>query len=380
MDFTLTDEQRMIRNVARDFAEKVIGPRAAEIDRENKFPWDLFNKMVELGFTGLTFPEKYGGSGCSYIEKAIVVEEIAKKCATTAATLVIHMNISDAIYNFGTEDQKKKYLPQLCSGGKLGAFSLTEAGAGSDAGAARTTAILDESAGEYVINGTKCFCTGGNLADYIALFALTDPSKKLKGLSCIIVPKGAPGFSIGKIEEKMGLHGSETAELIFDNCRVPKENLVGVEGKGFNYAMNVLDGGRIVMGAQALGIAEGALDEAIKYSKQRVQFGKQIAEQQGIQWYIAEMAAKTEAAKWLVYHAAFLRASGQPHGKEAAIAKFFASENARFVTNLALQIHGGYGYMRDYPLERMYRDAKITELYEGTNEIHKMVISRYVLS
>jgi alkylation response protein AidB-like acyl-CoA dehydrogenase len=379
MNFSFTEDQQSLQQMAREFAEKEVAPRAAVIDSESVFPQDLFDMMVEMGFTGLCVPEEYGGSGGDEIDKILVVEELAKKCAATAGTLSIHMLFASLILKFGTEEQKKKYLPQVTSGGCLAAFALTEPGAGSDAGAARTTAILDEATGEYVINGTKCFITGGGRAQYVALVALTQPEKKLKGLSCIIVEKGTPGFSIGKIEEKMGLHGSETVELIFEDCRVPKENLLGEEGKGFKYAMIGLDGARIGIAAQALGIAEGALDESVKYMHQRVQFGKPIAELQGLQWYIADMATKTEAAKWLTYYAAYLKSAGLPHSNEAAMAKLNASENARFVTNLALQIHGGYGYMKDYPLERMFRDAKITEIYEGTSEIHKVVISRTVL-
>jgi alkylation response protein AidB-like acyl-CoA dehydrogenase len=303
---------------------------------------------------------------------------LAKKCAATAAILSIHTIFAQVIQKYGTEAQKEKYLPQVASGGCLGAFALTEPNAGSDAGAAKTTAVLDGDA--YVINGTKCFISGGGQAQFVAVFALTDPTKGLKGLSCIVVEKGTPGFTIGKIEEKMGIHGSETVELIFDNCRVPKENLVGKEGKGFGMAMVALDGARIGVAAQALGIAEGALEESVKYMKTRVQFGKPLTALQGLTWYISDMATKIEAAKWLVYYAAYLKETGQPHTKEAAMAKLNASETARFVTNLALQIHGGYGYMQDYPLERMYRDAKITEIYEGTSEIHKLVISRSVLS
>lgn len=284
-----------------------------------------------------------------------------------------------AILKFGTEEQKKKYLPMMAEGGCVGAFALTEPNAGSDAARAATTAIIDEETDEYVLNGTKCFISGGGQAESLIIFALTDPSKGIKGMSAIIVDKGTPGFSIGKIEEKMGIHGSETAELIFDNCRVPKSNLLGKEGKGFNIAMTCLDGARIGVGAQAVGIAEGALEESIKYSKERVQFGKPISALQGIQWYIADMATMVESAKLLVYYAADLKARGEKHTKEAAMAKYNASRTAREVTNLALQIHGGYGYMKDYPLERMYRDAKITEIYEGTSEIHKVVISRAVL-
>ncbi len=379
MNFSLTEDQLALQEMARVFAEKEVAPRAADIDKESRFPQELFDMMVEMGFTGLCTPEEYGGSGGNMIDLALVVEEIAKKCASTAATLSIHMVFPSILLRFGSEEQKKKYLPKVASGGCLAAFALTEADAGSDAGAARTTAILDESTGEYVINGTKCFITGGGRAQYIALIALTEPEKKLRGLSCIVIEKGMPGFTIGKVEEKMGLHGSETVELIFDNCRVPKENLVGVEGKGFSYAMVALDSARIGVAAQAIGIAQGALDEAVKYAHQRVQFGKPIAKLQGIQWHLADMATKTEAAKWLTYYAAYLQSAGKPHTKEAAMAKLNASENARYVTNLALQIHGGYGYMRDYPLERMYRDAKITEIFEGTSEIHRVVISRAVL-
>ena len=380
MDFSFTPQQIMLKKLAEEFVENEVEPIASEIDKTGRFPRETFDKMVKIGFTGIGTPKEYGGSGGTDVDKVIIVSEIAKKCAATAAILSIHTIFAAVIMKFGTEEQKQKYLPKVTSGGCIGAFALTEPNAGSDAGAAKTTAILDEETGEYVLNGTKCFISGGGQAQYLLIFALTQPNKGLKGLSCILVEKGTPGFSIGKIEEKMGIHGSETVELIFDNCRVPKENLVGKEGKGFNMAMGALDGARIGVGAQALGIAEGAIDLSVRYMHERVQFGKPIAELQGIQWYLADMATKTEAAKWLVYYAAYLKSAGQDHTKIAAMAKYNAAENARFVTNLALQIHGGYGYMQDYPLERMYRDAKITEIYEGTSEIHKVVISRAVLS
>lgn len=380
MDFKLTDGQEMLKKTVREFAEKVVGPRAEEVDQTGIFPRDTFEQMAKLGLTGIGTPEEYGGSGGNDIDKVITVTELAKKCAATAGILSIHTIFASVLLKFGSEEQKKKYLPEVASRGHLAAFALTEPNAGSDAAAVRTTAVLDEETGEYVLNGTKCFISGGGQAKYLLIFALTDPSKGVKGLSCILVEKGTPGFSIGKIENKMGIHGSETAELIFDQCRVPKENLVGKEGAGFKMAMNALDGARIGVAAQALGIAEGALDESVKYMNERVQFGKPIKALQGLQWYIADMATKTECAKWMIYYAAYLKSTGQPHTKEAAIAKLNASENARFVTNLALQIHGGYGYMKDYPLERMYRDAKITEIYEGTSEIHKVVISRAVLN
>ena len=380
MDFKLTDGQEMLKKTVREFAEKVVGPRAEEVDQKGIFPRDTFEQMAKLGLTGIGTPEEYGGSGGNDIDKVITVTELAKKCAATAGILSIHTIFASVLLKFGSEEQKKKYLPEVTSGGHLAAFALTEPNAGSDAAAVRTTAVLDEETGEYVLNGTKCFISGGGQAKYLLIFALTDPSKGVKGLSCILVEKGTPGFTVGKIENKMGIHGSETAELIFDQCRVPKENLVGKEGAGFKMAMNALDGARIGVAAQALGIAEGALDESVKYMNERVQFGKPIKALQGLQWYIADMATKTECAKWMIYYAAYLKSTGQPHTKEAAIAKLNASENARFVTNLALQIHGGYGYMKDYPLERMYRDAKITEIYEGTSEIHKVVISRAVLN
>ena len=380
MDFKLTDGQEMLKKTVREFAEKVVGPRAEEVDQTGIFPRDTFEQMAKLGLTGIGTPEEYGGSGGNDIDKVITVTELAKKCAATAGILSIHTIFASVLLKFGSEEQKKKYLPEVTSGGHLAAFALTEPNAGSDAAAVRTTAVLDEETGEYVLNGTKCFISGGGQAKYLLIFALTDPSKGVKGLSCILVEKGTPGFTVGKIENKMGIHGSETAELIFDQCRVPKENLVGKEGAGFKMAMNALDGARIGVAAQALGIAEGALDESVKYMNERVQFGKPIKALQGLQWYIADMATKTECAKWMIYYAAYLKSTGQPHTKEAAIAKLNASENARFVTNLALQIHGCYGYMKDYPLERMYRDAKITEIYEGTSEIHKVVISRAVLN
>lgn len=378
MDFKFTDGQLMLQKTAAEFAEKYIEPRAEEIDRTGQFPRDIFDEMCQVGFSGIGTPVEYGGSGGTDIDKVLVVSEIAKKDASCAAILSIHTIFASVLYKFGTEEQKKKYLPETTNGGALGAFALTEPNAGSDAGSAKTTAILDAETGEYVLNGTKCFISGGGQAKNVLVFALTDPSKGTKGLSCILVEKGTPGFSVGKIEEKMGIHGSETVELIFDECRVPKENLIGKEGQGFKIAMTALDGARIGVAAQALGIAERALDESVKYMKERIQFGKPIAALQGLQWYISDMATKIECAKWMIYRAAWLKTEGQPYTKEAAIAKLNASETATFVTNLALQIHGGYGYMKDYPLERMYRDAKITEIYEGTSEIHKVVISRAV--
>lgn len=379
MDFSLTREQEMIKRLAGQFAQEVLEPVAADVDIDHTFPVDNFKKMADIGFTGIGVPKEYGGSGGGALEEVLAVSEFAKKCMSSAAILSIHLIAPHAIYKFGNEEQKQKFLPRLTKGGSLGAFALTEPNAGSDAGAAKTTAILDPVTNEYVLNGTKCFISGGSRADILLIFALTQPEKGLKGMSAIIVEKGTPGFSIGKVESKMGLSGSETAELIFEDCRVPASNLLGKEGQGFKIAMQALDGARIGTGAQGVGVAQGALELSVKYTKERVQFGKPIGALQGIQWYIADMATKTEAAKALVYFAAYLKDADKPHTTEAAMCKLNAAENARFVTNLALQIHGGYGYMKDYPLERMYRDAKITEIYEGTSEIHKVVIARAVM-
>lgn len=379
MDFSLTKEQELLRKLAAEFAEKELEPVAAEMDREHKFNMENFRKMAELGFTGLGIPTEYGGSGGGAQEKVIVISEFAKKCLTSAAALSIHSITPGVILKHGTNEQRQKYLPMLTSGGRLAAFALTEPGAGSDAAGVKTTAYYDKKTNEYVLNGNKCFITGGARADVLIVFALTRPELGTKGLSAIIVEKGTPGFTSGKIEEKMGLAGSETAELIFEDCRVPASNLVGKEGQGFKIAMEALDGARVGVGASAVGLSEGAIELCIKYMHERVQFGKPIAALQGLQWYIAEMGTRTESAKWLVYYAAYLQDSKKNFTKEAAMCKLNASETARFTANLALQIHGGYGYMKDYPLERFYRDAKITEIYEGTSEVHKVVISRAML-
>jgi alkylation response protein AidB-like acyl-CoA dehydrogenase len=379
MDFSLTKEQEKIKKLATQFAQQDLEKIAADIDINHTFPAENFKKMADIGFTGIGIPKEYGGSGGGAIEEVIVVSEFAKKCMSSAAILSIHLIAPHTIYLHGTEEQRQKYLPKLTKGGSVGSFALTEPNAGSDAASVRTTAIYDKTTDEYVLNGTKCFISGGARADVLVVFALTNPQKGLKGMSAIIVEKGTKGFSIGKIESKMGLNGSETAELIFEDCRVPASNLLGKEGQGFKIAMQALDSARIGTGAQSIGVAQGAIDLSVKYTKERIQFGKPIGALQGIQWYIADMATKTEAAETLVYKAAYLKDTGKPHTTQAAMCKLNASENARFVTNLALQIHGGYGYMKDYPLERMYRDAKITEIYEGTSEIHKVVIARSVM-
>lgn len=379
MDFTYTEEQEMVRELAATFAKNYVAPLSEQMDIDNTMPHHIVEKMAELGFMGINVPEEYGGAGMDEVSKALVIMEIAKVDASVAELLAVHTLTNDIFLKRGTEEQKKKYLA-LGASGKVGAFALTEPGAGSDASAAKTKAISDGD--DYIINGTKCFISnmGPEEGDYVVLIALTDPSAGTKGMSAIVVDRNTPGFSVGKLENKMGLRGANVSELIFQDCRVPKSNLLGKEGEGFKIAMAALDGGRIGMASQAVGIAEGAIDLAVAYVKERVQFKKPISANQGIQWYFADIATSTEAAKMLTLQAADLRQRGQNIGKLAAMAKYYASENAVTVTNKALQIHGGYGYMKEYAIERMYRDARITTLYEGTSEVQKMVISRAVLS
>lgn len=378
MEFKLTPDHEAIIADVRAFAKKEIAPFAAEIDAESKFPAEIIKKMAELGYMGINIPEEYGGAGLDDVYKVLVVREIAKCCASTAEILAVQSLVNDILVTKGTKEQKEKYLPMVAEG-RIGAFALTEAGAGSDASAARTKAVSDGD--NYIINGSKCFISnmGPEEGDYVILIALTDPSAGVKGMSAIMVDRGTPGFSIGKVEDKMGIRGAAVSELVFEDCVVPKTNLIGKEGEGFKIAMSALDGGRIGIAAQALGIAEAAIDASVEYSKQRSQFGKPISALQGIQWYLADMATRTEAAKLLILQAADMRSRGENVTKEAAMAKYFASENAVYVTDRAVQIHGGYGYMKDYPIERMYRDARITPLYEGTSEVQKMVISRAVI-
>lgn len=379
MSVILTEDEKMIVELAADFAKQAIAPIADEMEAAGKIPKAVIAQMAELGFMGINIPEAYGGIGMGEEVKALVIEEIAKADASVAELLSVHTLSSDIINRHGTEEQKEKYLARACSG-QVGAFALTEPGAGSDAAAAKTKAVPDGD--DYVINGTKCFISnmGKDEGDYVILIALTDPEKKTRGMSAIIVDRGTPGFSVGKAEDKMGLRAAPVSELIFEDCRVPKTQLLGEAGKGFGLAMAGLDGGRIGMAAQAVGLAEGALAAAVQYAGERVQFGKPISANQGIQWYLADMATKTEAAKLLTLNAAKLREAGLPVSKEAAIAKYYASEAAVYVADKALQIHGGYGYMKDYAIERVYRDARIIPLYEGTSEVQKMVISRAVIA
>ena len=377
MNFLLTEEQEMTRKMVRDFAEKEIKPGAEERDEKEEFSREIFDKMGELGITGIPWPEEYGGAGSDYVSYAIAVEELSRVEASAGTTLSAHVSLcSWPIYKCGTEEQKERFLKPLALGEKLGAYALTEATAGTDAASLRTTASRDGDS--YILNGNKIFITNADYAEIYIVFAVTDKEKKAKGISAFIVEKGTPGFSFGKKERKMGLRASPTGELIFDNCRVPKENLLGEEGEGFKIAMSTLDGGRNGIAAQAVGIAQGALEEAVAYARSREQFGQPIANFQAIAFMLADMATKIEAARLLTYQAAFLESQGLPYGKASAMAKLFASEVAMEVTTNAVQIFGGYGYTRDYPVERFMRDAKITQIYEGTSEVQRLVISRFL--
>ena len=378
MDFKLTREQELVQQMVREFAVNEVKPIAAEIDESEEFPMENVKKMAKLGMMGIPFSKEVGGAGGDVLSYIIAVEELSKVCATTGVILSAHTSLCASVINEnGNAAQKEKYLADLCSGKKIGAFGLTEPGAGTDASGQQTTAVLDGD--HYVLNGSKIFITNGGVAETFIIFAMTDKSKGTRGISAFIVEKDFPGFSVGSLENKMGIRASSTTELIMENCIVPKENLIGQEGKGFKIAMKTLDGGRIGIAAQALGIAEGAFEEAVAYMKERKQFGKPLSAFQGLQWYIAEMDVKIQAAKHLVYKAAMNKQNGVPYTVDAARAKLFAAETAMDVTTKAVQILGGYGYTKEYPLERMMRDAKITEIYEGTSEVQKMVISSNVL-
>ena len=375
MNFQLSEEHEMLRKMVRDFANDVVEPTAAERDEQERFDREIFDQMAELGLTGIPWPEEYGGSGFDYLAYVIAVEELSRVCASTGVTLSAHVSLAGwPIYKFGTEEQKQKYLKPMAQGKAIGAYGLTEPGSGSDAGAMKTTAKLDGD--EYVLNGSKIFITNGGVADTYVVFATTDPQSKHKGTSAFIIEKDFPGFSVGKKEAKLGIRSSPTTEIIFEDCRVPKENLLGEEGDGFKIAMMTLDGGRNGIAAQALGIAQGALDAATEYAKERKQFGKPIALHQGVGFKLADMATNIEAARLLTYQAAWRESKGLSYGKESAMSKLFAGDTAMKVTTEAVQIFGGYGYTKDYPVERYMRDAKITQIYEGTNEIQRLVISR----
>jgi butyryl-CoA dehydrogenase len=378
MDFLLSKEQEMARQLFEDFAQNEVKPLAQELDEQERFPVETVEKMARYGFLGIPFAKEYGGQGCDTLTYALCVEELSKVCGSTGVIVSAHTSLAaEPIKKFGTPAQIEKYLIPLAKGEKLGAFGLTEANAGTDASGQQTKAVLEGD--NYILNGSKIFITNGGVADIYIILAMTDKSKGTKGISAFIVEKGFSGFSIGKKELKMGIRGSSTCELVFENCIVPKENLLGVEGKGFGIAMQTLDGGRIGIAAQALGLAQGAFDEAVKYVQERKQFGKPISAFQNTQFQIADMKAQIEAARLLVYKAAMAKDTQKVFSTEAAIAKLFASEVAMAVTTKCVQLLGGYGYTRDYPVERMMRDAKITEIYEGTSEVQRMVISAAVL-
>ena len=379
MNFQLTKEQEFVRKMVREFAETEVEPIAADIDKEHRFPVETVEKMAKYGMMGIPFPKEYGGAGGDEVAYAITVEELARVCGSTAVIVSAHTSLCCwPIYKFGTEDQKKKYLPDLLAGKTLGAFGLTEPNAGTDAAGQQTRADLDGD--EYVLNGAKVFITNGGYADIFVVMAMTDKSKGTRGgISAFIVEKGDPGFSIGKTEDKMGIHGSSTTELIFQNCRIPKDRLLAKVGQGFKVAMSTLDGGRIGIASQALGLAQGAFDVTVEYMKSRKQFGRRLSQFQALQFEMAEMKTRIEAARLLVYKAAFLEDAGADYGEAAAMAKLFAAETAMAVTTKCVQFHGGYGYTADYPVERMMRDAKITEIYEGTSEVQRMVIAANVI-
>ena len=380
MDLHLSREQEMLRKMYRDFAENEVKPLAEWVDENEAFPEETVKKMAKLGMLGIYFPKEYGGAGADVLSYAMCVEELSKVCGTTGVIVSAHTSLCAApIYENGTEEQKQKYLPKLCSGEWLGAFGLTEPGAGTDAQGQQTTAVLDESGENWVLNGSKIFITNAGYANVFIIFAITGVvekrGRKQKEISAFIVERTDPGFSVGKHEKKMGIRGSSTCELIMEDCVIPKDRLLGKQGKGFAIAMKTLDGGRIGIASQALGLAEGAIEETIKYTKERVQFGKRISQFQNTQFQLADMHAKTEAAKWLVYSAAMKKQNHEPYTVDAAMAKLVAAETASDVTRRCVQLFGGYGYTREYPMERMMRDAKITEIYEGTSEVQRMVIS-----
>lgn len=377
MNFDLTSEQNMILKTIREFAIEEVEPGALERDRTKQFPLEVFRKMADLGLMGLPFPEEYGGAGADTISFAIVTEELSKACASTGITYSAHISLGGApLYLFGSEDQKQKYLVPICTGESFGAFGLTEPSAGSDAGGTRTSAIKKD--GEYIINGNKCYITNASYAKHLALTAITGEKDGKKEISAIIVPTDAEGFKVIDNYEKMGLHASNTTELVLEDVRVPAEHLLGKEGEGFKQFLITLDGGRIGIGAMAVGIAQAAYERALKYAQERQQFGRALSHFQAIQFKLADMAMKIELARNMVYKAAWLKDQGRPFSKEASMCKLYASEICMEITDQAVQIHGGYGYMKDYHVERYMRDGKLTEIGEGTSEIQRMVIARQI--
>lgn len=378
MDFSLSKQELLFLQMIREFAEKEVKPLAAEVDEQERFPMETVEKMARLGIMGIPVPKQYGGAGGSNLMYIMGVEELSKVCGTTGVILSAHTSLCAApILHFGTEEQKMKYLPGLCAGKQIGAFGLTEPNAGTDASGQQTIAVADGD--NYILNGTKIFITNAQYASVYIVIAMTDKSKGTKGISAFIVEAGTNGFSVGKKEKKMGIRGSATCELIFENCVIPKANLLGKEGDGFKIAMWTLDGGRIGIASQALGIAQGAMDETVHYTKERKQFGRSISQFQNTQFQLADLQTKIEASRLLVYRAAVKKDKGEKYSVDAAMAKLFASETAMEMTTKAVQFHGGYGYTREYPIERMMRDAKITEIYEGTSEVQRMVIAANLL-
>lgn len=378
MDFNISKQEELFLQMIREFTENEIKPIAAEIDEQERFPVETVEKMGKLGIMGIPIPKEYGGQGSTNQIYSMAVEEISRVCGTTGVVVSAHTSLcADPIMNFGTEEQKQKYLPKLASGEWVGAFGLTEPNAGTDAALQQTTA--EDAGDKWILNGSKIFITNAEYAHVYVIIAMTDKSQGTKGISAFIVEKGTPGFTIGKKEKKLGIRGSSTCELVFENCQIPKENLLGKIGKGFSLAMKTLDGGRIGIAAQALGLAQGAMDETVKYTKERKQFGKAIAKFQNTQFQLADMETKVQASRLLVRNAAFKKDQKLPYSVDAAMAKLYASETAMEVTTKAIQFHGGYGYTREYPVERMFRDAKITEIYEGTSEVQRMVIAGNLL-
>ena len=378
MNFHFNEEEQDILDMVEDFAKKEVGPKAAELDDKEEFPMDTVKQMAEMGLMGIYFPEEYGGAGLSYLTYIAVCEKLAQYCASTSVTLSAHSSLcSWPIFEFGTEEQKQKYLTPLASGEKIGSFGLTEPGAGTDAAMQKTVAV--DKGDHWLLNGSKVFITNAGYAEIFVVFAMTDKSAGTKGISAFILEKGMPGFSVGSHEKKMGIRASSTCELVFNDVKVPKENLLGEVGQGFKIAMQTLDGGRIGIGAQALGIAQAAIDEAVSYTKQRVQFGKPISDFQYTRFRLAEMQTKVDAARLLIYRAAQAKQDHEPYSHFAAMGKLYASETANDVARIAVQMAGGYGYTREYPFERLMRDAKITEIYEGTSEVQRMVISNWML-
>jgi len=378
MEFELTEEQKLLQQTVRDFSQKVIAPGARERDSKGEFPRELFKEMARMGIMGMLIPEEYGGAGLNYISYSIVLEELARVDGSVALSVSAHNSLcTNHIYSFGTEEQRKRFVAPLARGEKLGAWGLTEAGSGSDAASLQTTAVLKRN--KWVLNGEKVLITHGSVADTYVIMASTDRNKGKKGISAFIVERGTPGFKVGKVEDKLGMRGSDTASLIFEECIIPEESLLGKANEGFIDALKILEGGRIGIGAIALGIGRGALEESLRYAKERRQFGQPIVSFQAIQLMFADMATELDAARLLVYHAAFLKEEGLRYTKEASIAKLFASEAAMRATTKAIQIHGGYGYTKEFPVERYFRDAKLCEIGEGTSEIQRMIIAKELL-